>query len=98
MIIRRRVLKIIIVSFIIASLLLTWYINRFLAPTTLKNYLITNIAAAIDRPVSLKAIHFNLITGFTLNELTIYEPDGENAFIKVDHLSTSLPFNPTLIL
>lgn len=94
---KRRVLKTILIFFVLACLLSTWYINTFLAPSKLKNLLIRQISQAIDRPVFLKSIHFSLIQGFVLKELAIYEPDGKTVFIKIDRLTTTLLFIPLLI-
>lgn len=94
--IRRRILKTIAFTLLLLAFFSTWYINKFLAPTYLKNFFIKNISRAIDRPISLEGVHFNFIRGLTLNDLTIYEPDKKTTFVKAGRISTTLLFIPIL--
>jgi|GEM_PF-5757166 hypothetical protein len=93
----RKKITSIIIGILLAAVLSAWYIDKFVAPTGLKKFFIKNISLAIDRPISLKDAHFNVIRGFTLEGLTVYEPDGKTAFMEIDRLSTSLLFIPLLL-
>ncbi len=93
---KRNLLKVILVGLIILAVGSTWYINTFLAPRKLKDFFIKNISQSINRPISLESVHFNLINGFILNNLTIYEPDQKTVFIQVKRFSTKLFFIPLL--
>jgi len=79
---------------ILFVVLSTWYINRFLAPTALKNVFLKSISQVVDRPVSVGSLRFNIINGFVLKDLTIYEPDGITPFIQARRVTTSLLLVP----
>ena len=94
--IRKGILKTVLIGSILFLMLATWYINKFLAPTSLKNFLIKNISRSIDRPISLEEVRFNIIRGLTLKGLTIYEPDGKTVFVKTKSISTTLLLIPLI--
>jgi len=94
--IRRGFVIIFILTFIVVSVAATWYINKYVAPTVLKNLFIRSISEFVDRPVDLESIRVDIFRGFTLRGLTIYEPDEESTFLQIDRLTTSLLFIPLL--
>ena len=93
---RLKTLKVIILGTILLCTVALLYINIFLAPVKLKNFLTEKFSQATNRPVSLESVHFSLIRGFILKGLTIYEPDQKTVFMKVEKLSTTLLFVPLI--
>ncbi|MCX5716555.1 MAG: AsmA family protein, partial [Candidatus Omnitrophica bacterium] len=96
MIIRKNILKTIVTVFLIVVIFATLYINKFLAPTWLKGFLIKSVSQAVDRPVSLASVRLNPLRGFIIEGLTLYEPDGKTEFLRIERLTTSILLIPLI--
>lgn len=74
----------------------TFYINRVTIPKDLKKIILKEFRQFLGRPVHLKDLSFNPITGFTLEGITILEKDSSDIFATVDRVRVHLLYWPLL--
>ncbi len=73
------------------------YINRILLPVKVKALIVQKAQEYLHRKIHLGSIHFNLIKGFTIKDLTIFDKDSETTpFIHLDEATFSILYTPII--
>lgn len=85
-----------LLSFVFFIGAVTFYINRVTIPKDLKKIILKESRQFLGRPVHLKDLSFNPITGFTLEGITILEKDSTEIFTSVDRVRVHLLYWPLL--
>ena len=100
----QRKIVVVLLTFLILGVVLAFYINNIFLPFQFKQFIVTQAYKYLQRQVVIREIHFQLIKGFTLRDITIYQKDETNKpFIHIDEASfnillTSFLKNKTLII
>lgn len=100
----RRKIAVVLLTLLILTAALVFYINNIFLPFQFKAFITTQAYKYLHREVSIREIHFELFKGFTLRHITIYQRDEKNKpFIHIDETSfnillTSFLKNKTLII
>ena len=82
---------------LLLSILFFFYINRFLIPLQLKDFLTAKIQTLSHRPVSIEQIHFYPVKGFVVKNVVIgSQRDVEESLIKIKELHLGLQLWPLL--
>ncbi len=74
---------------------LTYYANRVLLPTFVKNLAIENAQKFLHRKVEIESLHFNWLRGVMVNRIKIYQKDSTtNIFFQAERISSAIVFIP----
>lgn len=86
------------ITLVAALLLLTasitlYYANKVFFPTRFKKIVIAQAEKILQRQVTIGSIHFHPLSGFTVEELTIFEKDSkETPFLKLKKATFNVLF------
>lgn len=85
----------ILITLIVLGGIAIFSINQFFLPGKIKQLVINKAQETLKRKVTFGSIHFNLIRGFTVRDLTVYEKDSDSKpFVHIDEATFSLLFTP----
>ncbi len=73
---------------------LTFYLNRVFFPVALKNIVVTQAEAFLQRKVEIGSLHFNWVKGFIADKIKVYQKDSGQSFIQAERLSFGIIFIP----
>ncbi len=91
--------KLIFLFILIFSLgsLAYFYLNYVFFPVKLKDILEHKASEALHRPVSIGEIHFQLIKGFSLRHVTLWDTDKkEHAFLQIEEANFNILIAPLI--
>lgn len=76
---------------------LTFYANRFLLPTMIKNIAITEIKKITHRDISIESIHFNWVKGLIVDKVVLYQKENpKDVLLSIQRLSMGVLYFPGL--
>jgi hypothetical protein len=83
---------IIITVFFISGFII--YANNFLLPTKIKDRIIEQSEKALGKSVQIGRLHYNLIRGFIVEDLSIFDKTKEKTYFSVKEISFQVLFFP----
>lgn len=86
-VIRKRILFIVL-GITMLGTIAYFYINNIFIPVRFKQYVINKASTSLNRKVDISDIRYELIKGFTIKDVTIYQKEGERGtFLNIDEIS-----------
>lgn len=91
---RKRLIFTLLIIFLL-GLTAYFYINNFFLPVKFKNFVESKASLFLERNVSIEEIRFELIEGFLLKDITIYEENSETKkFLTIPKISFNILLAP----
>lgn len=85
----------ILITILLLAASLYLYVENIFLPIQLKRFITAKAEDFLKRPVTIAEIHFNLLRGFVIQEIMVYQKDSPALpFIQIDEVSLNIFLAP----
>ncbi len=85
----------ILITILLLTASLYLYVENIFLPIQFKGFITAKAEDLLKRPVTIGEIHFNLLRGFVIREITVYQKDSPVLpFVQIDEVSLNIFLAP----